>query len=149
MCDPVRQGPSFKALEVSLPCRHVVCIVWGGGACQAPPRASRPRVKGITLQRLLLLSPSGRAGCRPRGSEGCLSPGLILLLLVYPEEPGSSEQAWGREGSSGGEGLAPLGGALLIHFTCISRPVVQGSLPFTGGACSAWFKLRAPPPPLA
>ena len=69
-------GPSFKALEVSLP-------------RQAPPRASRSQAQGIRLHRLpLQFICEGRMSAQGAGG---LSLGLILPLLVFPEEPGGSE----------------------------------------------------------
>lgn len=85
--------PPSKHWRSASPCRHVVCVQ---GDLPGPSKGLQLlEAKGIKLQKLLLLSSSAGAGCQPRGSEVCLSPGLILPLLVYPEEPGSLGQEGG------------------------------------------------------
>lgn len=65
---------AFKALEVSLLCRHVVCV---GGRLARHLQGLSSEAKGIKLQRLLLVNSSWSQEVR-----GCISPSLILPLLV-------------------------------------------------------------------
>ena len=119
---------SFKALRSASPCRHVVCVQ---GDLPGPSKGLQlSEAKGIKLQRLLLLSSSAGAGCQPRGSEVCLSPGLILPLLVYLKEPGSS----GQEGGGSPDFISLAFRELRFREACT----------FRWCTCLAWFKQRGP-----
>ena len=120
--------PPSKHWRSASPCRHVVCVQ---GDLPGPSKGLQlSEAKGIKLQKLLLLSSSAGAGCQPRGSEVCLSPGLILPLLVYPKEPGSS----GQEGGGSPDFISLADQELWCREACW----------FPWCTCLAWFKQRGP-----
>lgn len=105
-------GPCFKALEVSLPCRHAVYT--GGPPTRHLRGLPALRGEGIELQRLLLSS-QGRAGCPPRGLGSASVSSCLCWFILRSQE------------QCGGGGVDISGFISLARLLFTGGPILLGS----------------------